>query len=102
MIRAMKTPEKPSLFATLALRAGQVWAHEGHPSLHLRCVTGQLWLSADGVDRVLRPGDTWQAARRGKVVVEALVPSRAAVLIGAPANDERIEQPGTPPAAAGR
>lgn len=93
----MKTLDRPSLFATLSLRSGQVWSHEGgHPPLHLRCLSGELWLVARGGDRVLRPGDTWACEQPGRVVVEAFAPSRVAVLIGAPEDDERIEAPASP------
>ncbi|MDB5295730.1 MAG: hypothetical protein JWO31_1713 [Phycisphaerales bacterium] len=46
--------------------------------LRIRCVVGSLWVTqaGDGRDFLLGDGDCFLPARRGKVVVHALEPSR--------------------------
>ena len=48
---------------------------EGH---ELACLTGELWITVDGMqeDIILGPGQRWQAAGDAPVVVSALKPSR--------------------------
>lgn len=87
------------LTATIVLGEGQVWGHTaGREPLHLRCKTGLLWITAEGEKRdvILHPGETWTAHRRGRVVVEALAPSRMAALVGEPARGELFLPPVTP------
>ena len=43
-------------------------------ALHVRCVTGNVWISQEGNpnDIVLAPGEQFVPARAGKVVIQAL------------------------------
>jgi hypothetical protein len=47
----------------------------------VRCIEGCLWVTHEGdpADHVLKPGEEFVAARRGRLVVLGLARSRAAV-----------------------
>lgn len=42
----------------------------------LSCLSGCVWLSVDGQDIVLRPGQQYRAGRRQTLLCQALQPSR--------------------------
>ena len=70
--QATHPPALPAL--ALNLRAGQVLSLTLRRGERLRVGAGRVWLTAapEPADHVLTPGQTWVAARRQRVLIEAL------------------------------
>src|SRR4051794_7480881 len=97
MIRVMKPscPERLSVRSTIFasvpsertraitpdefdLPDGALWSTSPHSAHAIECLRGRLWVTqaGDARDIVLGEGETFSAARRGRVVVQALGDSR--------------------------
>jgi hypothetical protein len=90
--------EKPrdSTSILVALPQGTLWSHEVHSSeLTLTCLEGWIWLTREGDvrDYMLAAGRSVRLDRPGRVVVQALRPSRFS--LGREESPSRV--PMTPP-----
>jgi len=64
-----------SRMSRLYLGKGRVVRIEPTPDpLRIECRHGRLWVTQSGLaqDRILQPGDSFQARQQGRVVIEAL------------------------------
>jgi hypothetical protein len=63
------------------LPADTLRGFDAHPGARVRCVRGTLWLtqSGDAIDHVLGEGETFEVTSRGRVVIQALDPSRVRI-----------------------
>lgn len=66
------------------LRADSLWAADAEPNLKIECVSGEVWITQSGEfrDVILEPHQSFTPTHRGRVVVQALRPSRIAVIRG--------------------
>jgi hypothetical protein len=60
------------------LPRGALWSTGPRRDLAVHCIAGQLWITqaGDGRDTVLRTGETFTPASKGRVVIQALTDSR--------------------------
>ncbi len=81
-----------STYRLLRLAAGEMFSFDASPGENLVVFDGKVWITQEGDlgDYVLATGETFACDRSGRALVEALVPTRLAVLADAPAALEAI------------
>lgn len=58
------------------LAAHGIFAFNVKKAASVACIAGELWVTGPGIgDRVLRAGEVAEVHARGRIVVEALIPS---------------------------
>ena len=96
----LRRTDRPAI--ELALELDETWScktsgRERAPGLEVRCLSGAVWVTLEGdvEDHVLSEGDSFVAARPGRVAVMALRPARLRVTgcAGARLADPRVERP---------